>query len=226
VEKTRSEFHANKNQPDGICHACKPCRKVQKAESHQRNREKQLKKFAAWRAANPDKVKANNERSYRENREKIRAQQNAKRRSSPQLVREYYDRYYAKHQAHHQAKSKAWRAANPERAAESMRRGRIKWEAANPHKVRNVKERRRLRLKGIQVVEFSHDDLLSRLSVFGHACAYCGGPFDALDHVKPIALGGLHILSNIRPACRACNSKKGAKSPRKWFAEVAQRKRA
>jgi 5-methylcytosine-specific restriction endonuclease McrA len=212
--------------PDGLCRLCKPCRKVEKAASHQRNREKQLKKFAAWRAANPDKVKANNDRSYRENRDKIRAQQNAKRRSNPQWVRQCYERYYAKHQARHQARAKAWRTANPERSNESMRRGRIKWEAANPHIVRNVKERRRLRLRGVQVVDFSHEDLDLRLSVFGHACAYCGGPFDALDHVKPIALGGLHILSNIRPACRPCNSKKGAKSPRKWFAEVAHRANA
>jgi 5-methylcytosine-specific restriction endonuclease McrA len=199
---------------------------VRKAAEYQRNRDKYLVKFAQYRKGREATVKTYNDRYYAENRQKIRARENAKRRANPEWVREHYERYYAKHRERHLARAKAWAAANPLVAAESRRRGRIKWAAANPHKIRNTKERRRLRLKGVRIVDFSHDDLFLRLSVFGHACAYCGGPFESLDHVKPIALGGLHILANIRPACRSCNSKKGAKPPRKWFAEVAQRQLA
>jgi 5-methylcytosine-specific restriction endonuclease McrA len=41
----------------------------------------------------------------------------------------------------------------------------------------------------------------------------CSGPFEHVDHVKPIAKGGLNVLSNMRPACGSCNSAKRAK----WF---------
>lgn len=39
-------------------------------------------------------------------------------------------------------------------------------------------------------------------------CWICGGPADSWDHVKPLSKGGPHVLSNLRPACRSCNSRK------------------
>lgn len=54
------------------------------------------------------------------------------------------------------------------------------------------------------------------------ACAICGEPIDyslksphprsfEADHIVPIALGGLDILTNKQPAHRECNSKKRAR---------------
>ena len=49
-------------------------------------------------------------------------------------------------------------------------------------------------------------------------CYLCGLFFDfkqmELDHVMPIALGGLHELSNVKMACTHCNRSKGAKLPK------------
>lgn len=205
AEKTLSEFHANKNQPDGLCHACKPCRKVQKAESHQRNREKQLKKFAAWRAANPDKVKANNDRSYREGREKIRAQQNARRRSNPEQYRARDAAYYAANRSRFESYRKRYKVENPERWRAAMAAGRLRYEAAK---------------RTATIQEFSGAELAQRVSVFGDRCAYCAGPFEHLDHLKPIARGGPHCLANFRPACAACNHRKRAKNPFEWLAKL------
>ncbi|MBT2266408.1 HNH endonuclease [Rhodococcus erythropolis] len=41
----------------------------------------------------------------------------------------------------------------------------------------------------------------------------CGGPYQHLDHVKPLSAGGPHMLSNLRPSCADCNLSKGAKWP-------------
>lgn len=43
----------------------------------------------------------------------------------------------------------------------------------------------------------------------GEFCQYCGGCDDLLvDHVVPISNGGANTISNLKIACRACNSSK------------------
>ncbi len=81
--------------------------------------------------------------------------------------------------------------------------------------------RRRARKRAAQVTHFTALELDARMSVFGHQCAYCAGPFEEVDHVIPLALGGLHWLANLRPACRACNRRKWAKPIGVWLSEVA-----
>jgi 5-methylcytosine-specific restriction endonuclease McrA len=44
----------------------------------------------------------------------------------------------------------------------------------------------------------------------GHVCWRCGRYAGTVDHVIPVALGGTHALSNLRPACQPCNSSTGA----------------
>lgn len=40
------------------------------------------------------------------------------------------------------------------------------------------------------------------------ACAYCGHPFEELDHIVPRALEGTDDIENLVPACASCNSMK------------------
>lgn len=52
-----------------------------------------------------------------------------------------------------------------------------------------------------------------RLRVFaahGRACYRCGAYATTVDHAVPVALGGGHDLSNLRPACFRCNASTGA----------------
>ena len=57
-----------------------------------------------------------------------------------------------------------------------------------------------------------------RAWLFNNACAYCGsdGPLH-LDHVEPLALGGLHTPDNLVPACQRCNLSKHAKPVEAWY---------
>lgn len=57
---------------------------------------------------------------------------------------------------------------------------------------------------------------------WGDCCAYCGKPpIDdhslTIDHVKPKVKGGEDRTSNVIPACRSCNSRKGSSDWKEWY---------
>ncbi len=61
---------------------------------------------------------------------------------------------------------------------------------------------------------------LSRAMLFTrdrHICAYCGGQFGPsqleIEHVTPRSLGGSTVWQNLVSACRACNQRKGNRTP-------------
>jgi len=51
----------------------------------------------------------------------------------------------------------------------------------------------------------------ARIDYYAGCCYMCGAAADTIDHVKPLAAGGSNWPSNLRPACRSCNSSKGAR---------------
>lgn len=98
-------------------------------------------------------------------------------------------------------KALAWYYANPERA-------RAREAATCAEDAR----RRRARERAATIVEFTPEQLAARLSMFA-GCWVCGGDADSVDHVKPLARGGPHVLANLRPICRPCNGRKAARWP-------------
>lgn len=52
----------------------------------------------------------------------------------------------------------------------------------------------------------------------GAACLYCGaeGIELEIDHVVPVTKGGSNHMANLVPACKACNSSKGARHLHDW----------
>lgn len=56
--------------------------------------------------------------------------------------------------------------------------------------------------------------LVSRIAYYGGMCWICRtAPYEEIDHVKPISMGGTNWPANLRPACRKCNLAKGAQWP-------------
>lgn len=104
---------------------------------------------------------------------------------------------------------KRWIAANPERSAELLRL----WRFSNPVGARAGDLRRKARFKAALHIPFTYEQLMARMRYWGNQCWVCGGPFEAIDHVKPISKGGAHALMNFRPICRSCNSSKRDKWP-------------
>lgn len=71
------------------------------------------------------------------------------------------------------------------------------------------RKRRRAQKRNVLVIPFTPTELARRMSMFA-GCWMCGGEWNTVDHVKPTVKGGPHILANLRPACRSCNSSKNA----------------
>ncbi len=59
-----------------------------------------------------------------------------------------------------------------------------------------------------------------KIKISAATCHYCGArkkPADlTMDHIVPLARGGLSVKSNLVPACRTCNSRKKTMLPMEW----------
>ena len=78
---------------------CKPCGKAYKATWSAANRDKLNAKSAAWKAANPEKVKASKAGYQLANREKVNAQINAWRKANPEAMRIICQNYRSRKRA-------------------------------------------------------------------------------------------------------------------------------
>ena len=54
-------------------------------------------------------------------------------------------------------------------------------------------------------------------------CVYCGAEATTADHIRPLRHGGREAADNLAPACRPCNSGKGAKLLTQWRPERVRR---
>jgi 5-methylcytosine-specific restriction endonuclease McrA len=127
----------------------------------------------------------------------------------------------------YQAKLEQKRAMQ-QRAAEK-RRARQKAQALQ--RVLKKQHKQKLRVRpgrlGATVLEpFTERQLAARMRALGGKCIYCSGPFQHVDHLVPVALGGRHALWNLAPSCRPCNLSKRDSSPLEWADRKAINKTA
>jgi hypothetical protein len=81
-----------------------------------------------------------------------------------------------------------------------------RFDPEKPH----MRRQRRMKLaSGIATAQ----QIAARVAYYGGLCWICREPYEAIDHVKPLAKGGSNWPANLRPACRPCNSRKGARWP-------------
>ena len=131
------------------------------------------------------------------------------RSANRERLREVNARWRAENRDYHREICRAWYAANVERARASSQA----WARQNAP-TRAEKERRRRAAKMRTAVHAITPVMLTaKAAYWGDKCWMCGGPPETWDHVKPLAAGGPHILANLRPACRPCNSSKSARWP-------------
>ena len=86
--------------------------------------------------------------------------------------------------------------------------------------------RRRARMANVYLDDHTAQQMVDHWHEKGiepSSCIYCGDYADTVDHVIAIALGGPHVLDNLVPACRSCNSSKGSSTIIEWFGKLAAR---
>jgi 5-methylcytosine-specific restriction endonuclease McrA len=103
-----------------------------------------------------------------------------------------------------------YRANNPEKVREATESHRL----AFPEKYIEYRANRRARKRNAEGNGISAADIKFLSESQKYRCAYCGEKkLLTLDHIKPLALGGAHDVSNAQMVCKSCNSSKGAKDP-------------
>lgn len=113
-------------------------------------------------------------------------------------------------------RQKQWSAANPKLVR--LRRAELRARMTEEQRLRErarqrlLAQVRRAQKKLSLHLRFTDVQLAQRMAMFA-GCWMCGGPFEHIDHVKPLAAGGPHILANLRPACAPCNLSKGSQWP-------------
>lgn len=102
-----------------------------------------------------------------------------------------------------------WRAANREKTREATRR----FAQNHPDKIRDNTARQRARRKPVLVA-----GAVCRLDVWARdngVCGICGQSADPaswhVDHIVPIARGGIHAMSNVQVSHPTCNRRKGTR---------------
>ena len=132
--------------------------------------------------------------------------------------------YNAANRIREAARSRLWRRNNLERHQSNCRRwyranrnhalaDKKRYYKENPQIVKRNRVLRKARMRGATIEPFTAQDWLTLLEIYAHRCAYCrvGGKM-TVDHVVPIARGGIHGKHNIVPACPSCNASKQARS--------------
>lgn len=105
-------------------------------------------------------------------------------------------------------KYRNWEKARREREGDRMRAAdRERFVRDRDKRILNVKacSYRRRTAKG----RASGPQIAARVAYYGGRCYMCGGPYEHIDHVIPLARGGTNWPANLRPACAKCNLRKG-----------------
>jgi 5-methylcytosine-specific restriction endonuclease McrA len=86
-----------------------------------------------------------------------------------------------------------------------------------------LKNRKRKKL--LSGSNISPQEIKSLIKKFNNCCYYCGSDQKIeIDHIFPLSKGGDHYISNLVPACKACNLAKKDKLPQEWFKIILPKK--
>ena len=135
-------------------------------------------------------------------------------RKNPDKRRTIMRRYYKANTKKHRAGVVRWQAANKDHYRDQQREYMRRWREQNPGYFSQASRKRDALKRSSMVAPFTMSQLTARMSYWGNRCWLCpDGTFETVDHVKPLAKGGPHMLANLRPACKSCNSSKNDRWP-------------
>ncbi len=205
---------------------CKACQKSRNAAYRAANPEKVKAAVSAWRAANVEKIKI----YEAENSEKTKSRKKAYRAANRLKLladgRERAAKARAKDPQKYIEKCAAWREKNPEKVRaftasyyesnrEELLKKSAKWRSENRQAVLiwNQNRRAKKKMNGGTLSKNIREKLFKLQK---GKCACCKQPLGDdyhLDHILPLALGGLNSDDNAQLLTARCNTQKGMKHP-------------
>ena len=226
-EQARKHYAANLDK-------CREKARKHRALNPDKARENERRILRQWRAANPGRLREQRERAKRllaadldrlrekKERAKRRRDEVALARALARALRtEEKERRYRELKERRNMEHEKRRAGAKERAAQTKK---IYW-LRHPDRKREKKQRFRARRRN-QLGVVSRDIIPRLLASQLYRCVACGTDIHPpqpyhLDHIFPIARGGMHDDSNLQCLCPPCNISKGAKLPAEWKAACA-----
>lgn len=226
---TAEFFKRNSRAKDGLWHYCKPC---------------EAKRIADWRAANPEKVRAQKRDWAKKNPASVKAARlKVWAQHGERILQERKDRYAADPQFAQRSKASAkaswerhkqiyshrlWEYSQREDVKVRNRQRVREWQQQNPDAVNANVQTRRARERGAVGV-YSSADIASLLSGQCACCCYCDGDISGgkhtVEHLQPLSRGGSNWPSNLALACSSCNACKGAKTVQEFLEFLALRRK-
>lgn len=152
------------------------------------------RKATEWRRKNPDKIAEYNRRDHEKH--------------GPKRA-EYFADYYLKNRDHRLIVGKEYNKKNRDK----RRAYEQQYYLGHTEKFIEKEERRRARQANAPICDLTREEWEFIKNVYNYRCVYCTKRLTRLtkDHITPLDRGGSHTASNIVPACRSCNAKKGTK---------------
>jgi hypothetical protein len=184
---------------------CKLCGELKPLEDYYVNHQRRHKRLPRCKECYSRKFKE----AYAADPERFQATRRRSREKHPEKHRQYVMKHRRANLGKWYAYVNEWRAKNKDKEREYRRTYNLKY----PRRRADREHRRRALKKQLSVVDFSYEELIQKMTYWGHRCWICGGEGETIDHVKPLAKGGLHILANLRPACLSCNCRKSDRWP-------------
>lgn len=147
---------------------------------------------------------------YRRNPHKDRARARMWGAKNKEAKKIYNRKHYQANKERLVAKAKEYIEKNKAAAAAYN----LEWQRRNKEKMAATRKRRRARVIGATICDFTDAQWADMQEIYDHRCAYCGNRFVGRleqEHVVPLSKGGDHTLTNIVPACSRCNRVKGTR---------------
>lgn len=176
--------------PDGLHPYCKPCVSEYCKKRYAKNADAVKAAAKEYRERNAEDVRRRDRERYEADKEKYQARIAA---------------YYSKNRERLLQSSRERRNLLDKDMERAYKRA---YRSSNKVLRREWDHRRRVRERNSMVVPLTRTMIAAKVAYWGGKCWVCRVPYEAIDHVKPIAKGGPHILANLRPICGPCNSKK------------------
>lgn len=163
-------------------------------------------KVRAYRAANPDKLKAQRAKRYWANPEIHREASTKWRLANPDKVKEMNASWYKANSEASNEQSRQWHIDHPEESKQQ----KAAWSKAHPEIVRASATKRRVLKLAYEGQHYTGADVKRLLIEQGNLCAYCETGLETyhVDHVVPLSKGGGNGPDNICLACPSCNLSK------------------